>query len=89
MVVLCISLMIIRAFLQYRGEITLTTLVYVAQCAVGDVVLRLKGDCGDYFSPIGAYTRIIGLKVVNQTNPAWSLVITKITQGELFPIRSI
>ena len=32
---------------------------------MGDVVLRLKGDCADHFSPIGGYVRIIGLKMVN------------------------
>ena len=30
---------------------------------MGDVVLRLKADCVDYFSPIGAYVRVIGSNI--------------------------
>ncbi len=32
---------------------------------MSDVVLRLKGDCGDDFSPIGRYMRVIGSIMVS------------------------
>ena len=33
---------------------------YVVQWTVGGVIMRLKGDCVDHFSPIDAYMRVMG-----------------------------
>ena len=49
---------------------------------MGDVVLRLKGDCGDHFSPISADMRIIGSKVVTLTTLTSNTLISLLNEWE-------
>jgi len=55
---------------------------HVVQHALVNVVLRLKRDCGDYFSPIGAYTRVIGSKVVTLTTLTSNTLVSLLNDWE-------
>ena len=46
------------------------------------MVLRLKGDCRENFSPIGAYMRVMGSKVATLTTLTSNTLISLLNEWE-------